>query len=579
MAEWIKAIYTFNFDKLRKIRKENDNFLDENHPELYMIQASISYYLEDYVAGFNYLKQASKYFYHNQLYVHYFISELNKKYLSQLIPDPNEKFDQLQNEILKQIKDEACRINLERTLKSLPNVSDDQFLNDILHFTVSYALFQNLYGKSIQSQEEANTEYTIYAGIPAYKQLQSDVKDFLNYELENYLLLDKYQQNVSIYRMYIRSKLISTSSPDKEDEFLLGIALKGSNIHSTYLNEFDFYIILKYTASVQDLFKDYSVTRFEVDEEGLAYLETIANNILQTRKHGVSISLVRNYWNFIALCGHIRLTQSIVDKVLRSLDGKINYQDFKIYQNEIVNFINNARQQKLLDRRITYLKGILDRALKKMISRGHADYERLIKVLGGTIKELGKVYSNITAIKGLMDKKLNDPLIILYSMSSSNIKNKIRTFYKDVKFNSISQDLDLYCELTENQIISPSEEVEKRVIAFLKKNDQSKENTKIILSNLVQPLVNLYLNDKVINKKDVSKIINKYANEEDKWLINPHNFNYEKFNINWLRSYNLPLLKELSSEVREEIKQQFIKNYQQGNLDKELMNIYFDFFA
>lgn len=117
------------------------------------------------------------------------------------------------------------------------------------------------------------------------------------------------------------------------------------------------------------------------------------------------------------------------------------------------------------------------------------------------------------------------------------------------------------------------------MIAFLKKNDQSKENTKIILSNLVQPLVNLYLNDKVINKKDVSKIINKYANEEDKWLINPHNFNYEKFNINWLRSYNLPLLKELSSEVREEIKQQFIKNYQQGNLDKELMNIYFDFFA
>lgn len=578
-AEWIKELFAFNFDKLRKIRKENDNFLDENHPEMYLIQASISYYLEDYVTGINYLKKASKYFYHSQLYVYYFISELNKKYLSQFIPNSGEQFNQTQNKIFKQLKDESNSINLDQTLRSLPNVGDDQFLNDILHFTVSYSLFQDLYGKSVQSQKEANTIYAMYNGIPAYEQLQRDVEDFLNYELENYLLLDKYQQNVSIYRMYIRSKFISISSPNKENELLFGIPLKERNIHSTYLNRFDMYLILRYTTSVRTLFNDYSVKRFEVDKEGLAYLETISDNILKTRKHKNLISLIRNYWNFIALCGHIQLTQSLVDKVLKSLDDGINYQDFMRYQHIIADFINNARQQNLLDQRITYLKGILDRALRSMISRGYEDYERLIKVLGGSIKELGKEYSNTTTIKGLMNKQLNTTLIDLYSVSSSNIKNRIKTFYKRAKFNSIPENFDLYCNLTENQIILPKEEIEKDIIAYLKENDQSKEETKIVPNSLVRSLVNLYLNDKVVDKKHIKETIDKYASEEDKWLIAPHNFNYKKFNINWLRNYNLPLLRKISSEVGEKVKQQFIKNYQQGNLDKELMNIYFDFFA
>ena len=83
----------------------------------------------------------------------------------------------------------------------------------------------------------------------------------------------------------------------------------------------------------------------------------------------------------------------------------------------------------------------------------------------------------------------------------------------------------------------------------------------------------------MVDKKHIKETIDKYASEEDKWLIAPHNFNYKKFNINWLRNYNLPLLRKISSEVGEKVKQQFIKTYQQGNLDKELMNIYFDFFA
>src|SRR5699024_2498901 len=150
----------------------------------------------------------------------------------------------------------------------------------------------------------------------------------------------------------------------------------------------------------------------EVDKEGLADLETISDNILKTRKQKNLISLIRNYWNVIALYGHIQLNQSLVDKVLKRLDDGVNYQDIMRYQHIIANFINNARQQNLLEKRITYLKSILDRALRSMISRGHEDYERIIKVLGGSIKELGKEYSNTTTIKGLMNKQLDRKSVV-----------------------------------------------------------------------------------------------------------------------------------------------------------------------
>ena len=154
IAQWAEAVFNFDFEKLRKIRSENNNFLNENNPEKYLVQASISYYLEDYIASYNYLKQASKYFYHNQLYVYYFISEVNKKYLSKLIPKPIKDSDTEQNKLLEKIKSETDGINLDRILRSLPNINNDEFLNDILQFTISYSVFQSLYNKHSKLNSE-----------------------------------------------------------------------------------------------------------------------------------------------------------------------------------------------------------------------------------------------------------------------------------------------------------------------------------------------------------------------------------------------------------------------------------------
>ena len=387
--EWVNAVFNFDIETLRKIRTDNENFLNENDPEMYLVQASISYYLRDYLASYRYLKQASKYFYRNQSYVYYFISETNKKYLSKIILNSTKYAGIKHDKILKQIKNETSGILLDRTLKSLPNVSDDEFLNDISRFTISYYVFQDLYGKNNQLKDEANTSFLIHMRPAAYIQIEKDTIDFFKYELKNYLLLDEYLQNINIYRMYISGKLLSTSSPDRKDELMFDGMMTAHNIHSSNLSKFDLFVILKYVGGsegIQKLFSDYSIGNIEVNDDGLSYLNVIADNIMKTKS---KTSSNITYWNLITLCGYIKLTQHAVDEILESMASGIKYNDFYLNRNIIINFINNARHQNLLTRRITYLKKILDEVLNKAVTRGYVDYEHLIRVLGFSIKELG----------------------------------------------------------------------------------------------------------------------------------------------------------------------------------------------
>ena len=178
-------------------------------------------------------------------------------------------------------------------------------------------------------------------------------------------------------------------------------------------------------ASIRELFNSYSIININVNDDGLNYLNIIVDNILKTKNKKL---LNVNYWNLIALCGRINLTQDVVDKILESMIHDINYDNFSQNQNIIIDFVNNARHQNLLIGRITYLKKILDEALREMISRERTDYEHLVKVLGFSIKELGKLYTNNLKIKKMMNMQFDIVLIDLYPVCSNDIKDQIKKF-------------------------------------------------------------------------------------------------------------------------------------------------------
>ena len=305
-------------------------------------------------------------------------------------------------------------------------------------------------------------------------------------------------------------------------------------------------------------------------------LQFTVDNILKTKNKKL---LNINYWNLIALCGRINLTQDVVDKILESMIHDINYDNFSQNQNIIIDFVNNARHQKLLIGRITYLKKILDEALREMISRERTDYEHLVKVLGFSIKELGKLYTNNLNIKKMMNMQFDIVLIDLYPVCSKDIKDQIQKFYQGKIFDPINENLDIYCKLVVNKIIFPREDIEEKIINIFKKDNSSMGDTKPIPGDLLRPLVTLYLNDEILDKQQIKELIGKYAFDIDKWLVDPTNFDYTNFHIDWLKECNLPLLEKLSKEAGEKIKREFINTYQHEYLDKNLLDIYFKYFA
>lgn len=81
----VKAIENFDFEELRNIREENEAYLTDMTPKLYLEQAYISYILFEYVKSYRYLRICSQLFYKKKQFVWYFISEVNRYNLGRII--------------------------------------------------------------------------------------------------------------------------------------------------------------------------------------------------------------------------------------------------------------------------------------------------------------------------------------------------------------------------------------------------------------------------------------------------------------------------------------------------------------
>ena len=94
-------------------------------------------------------------------------------------------------------------------------------------------------------------------------------------------------------------------------------------------------------------------------------------------------------------------------------------------------------------------------------------------------------------------------------------------------------------------------------------------------------LLNLCLNQKELYRMKIEKIFEEDGTKDEKWVINPKEYNYKDFSINWLKHYNAPLIRKLSEnkDINKSIRNCFIEAYGERKLDSELMDIYFHYFA
>ena len=413
-----ELIFKYDFDGLRNLLKENNENLSPEKPEIYMQQAFIYAFFYDYSRAYNALKLAAQAFYARKSYVWYFIAEFNRKYVGRIAVSSFGKHE-MSSTKRKIVEDEIKDLDLERIFQSIPNSGDDSylFLQELKNLTVSSTLFYNIYADSLKTNEEATTKYTFFIGTAAYEKLRNKVRDFDRYETCNYIILDRFTENKSIFDLYIRTILSAINFSDMEsedDEDVCG------NIKPESLTDFDLYIILRYMQQkeTKTLFKEFDIKKLPVSDEGAEYLQAICKSICNEDKYEKpSIYETDRFWVYLALLSHVEVTDDMVYCVFERLNRIKDMFEIRTYKNLINNFIVYICDETSVNNKSIYkLVKQLSEKLVQYIVADKSNVKFLANLLNNLIYFISRgdsQFDNRELIQSLIDEKQK---LLLFNM-------------------------------------------------------------------------------------------------------------------------------------------------------------------
>lgn len=133
-----------------------------------------------------------------------------------------------------------------------------------------------------------------------------------------------------------------------------------------------------------------------------------------------------------------------------------------------------------------------------------------------------------------------------------------------------------------NDIVKPNPEYEQKI--FVDINNIKKKYSNHIpneYENLLTTMCNLYLNDKIIDVEKLKEIIKDSEQDNLIFLSDIENFDYSKFDIEWLTFFHGGLLTDISQNetAKANITKKFCEKIEFGNISKQLLKLYFKYFA
>lgn len=589
---WIKALYNFDYGELNNICEHNTKILSERNVEMYMQQAYICTFLEDYLTAYICLENAANYYYRKREYVWYFIATWNKRNIAQIISNGFIYNRILDADMLETIKFDLDQIDLDRTLQSIPDSGYDnyQFLRDLIGFKVNSELFYDVFRDSVNTNKQANEIYSLFAGLPAYESLRERTIDYYRYILYNYLIVDGYRENSSIFDLYIRTILLSVAAPDKELPIPVGHFGSG-NVHADSLSPDDIHLILRYTnsSSLSKLLRELNIRQIEVDKECENYLKILAENIPT-----VFNSLVSNqkdkFWTFIVLISHISVSDSVIEKVVQTMCS-IDDDEYLSGKNSILSRFVDAIYScgHYSNKDICQsIKKLLHKLLF-LISKDKTDraiYHDSVTAMSAFCSEGHIQLSDRNLIDSLLNSKCEFLVAELAKYCNESTKEHIDDYFKKRRIGNTYQDYKLYALLLIEDIIDLDVKVEKNALAFIRKSsekeqEQEKNGTYSYPKNdLITWYLEVYWKGKIQDSSSLLELIKKFGSGINEWLVDIDGYDYEKMDVSWLTMCNSSLLEELAekADIREKIIKAFKKQYQSKYVDDIVVRIIVKYF-
>ena len=592
IPNWVEAVNTFDYRALKNIVDKNIPYLAESRPQLYAEQGYLYYILKEYFSAYNCFKMATSIYYRQREYIKYFIAETNRYLIGRIVIDSNGTISGVGQSDAKIVKEEINAIDLDRTYRSLPNMGgNNKVLKDIYTFNIAHALFQDAYSTSEKVKEQADSNYTFFSGISAFSSMRRSMEDYYNYIVLNQLAVDRYTEHIKIFRIYFQSIIgsVTAANMGNHDPFHKD---KVGNVHADKLNRFDLMVALKYEEfkKLQRLLKNISIN-LPMEEDAMDYLMVV---ISRYEKWPVkSIFLADNFfWKAILILGYCELNEKLVEITLNKINECINILDYREYGNVIIRFLKNAETHGLINNfNVELIELFLKTEMKYLCNDKTESIMHISLVLQSAwlCQKYMHTYDDKETISQLLSDEGRMLCVKIYPYVGNACKNIICETYKDWKLKRGNQDFDFYCSLVELGILVPDKNAEQEIFSYYKEQRKEAEidkETMFILptqsdNELIFHLVELYLKDCIIDTESLIKIAKERDIESALWLMDYENFDYDLFDINWVKLCSSRLLKEMSSSfsVKQNISKKFVDAYNMGKIDRDLLDVYFHYFA
>lgn len=583
-ADWKDAIKNFNYKRLLKIKEDNSKILSESKPDLYLQQAYISAFLNDYLSSYNCLSNAATSFYRNKAYAWYYIALWNKRNIAKrIIYDPLIK-NSIDKDLFESIQSDFFNIDLEKTLLTIPDLGNEQntFLRDIKDFKFASDLFYDVVSNSIKTSKQAFESYIVFSGVPAYEQLRQQVYDYYSYGLNNYFIVDGYRENNEIFNMFTRSIFSSVTTPDKIAENGLN-DISTKNIRVKNLTNLDLHLILRYISKseLNKLFVEFNIDTVEIDKHCQQYL----NNLIQFMEDAYNLdnSLGENiFWKYINFVSHTKIDSKLAISIVKIFSSSDNFDNWLYEKESISMFINSIFKQELFNNHdlcneVSCLYKKIYGYLYKNVNKIYVFKDIFLNLIA-FCNDGGFCFNDTKIANSLLSESFESLLPVIYKFSSVSVKEIIKNYFSNWKEPDNSSGFDVYSNLVLFGVVSSNKMIETKMLNSYDElvTNINKRNKNVQVFPYYDPLesslINLYLSDKIINKRRFKNIINKRNHDFFKWIIDTENFDYSKFELSWLLKISSDYIKELSKNdsIRHSILTVYKTKYGTEYIDKRI---------
>lgn len=585
-TELEEAIYKFDYKKLQEMKERNLKVLSDKNAEIYLQQATICSFLHDYVMAYTCLSNAIDILYDKKDYARYYIALFSKQNIGKIIQ--YDIYVEIDKDMSERIKRELEALDLEKTFSTIPNLGNEKntFLSELQGFRFVSELFYRAYKASNKARKEANQTYILYSGLSGYEELRIKVFDYYLYCLKNNILADRFMENGELYDIYIRSLLQSLSAPDKGVDNSSWHS--SSNIHARELTDKDIHIILRYADKnmLIGLLREYDTQILRTTDDAKEYIQDLTATIPEALKNPPKYNM-EVFERLLIILARIELCANFVVPIMRSLKGISDSHTFYQMRDALSIFFQALCNQELYGDEVicNEAKNILSILLQFCLDDD--DFYLLVKneivLLINFCYRAGMPYDNNNVFVRLIEKNNKDFLVVdLYPALSEKTQSFIKELYSRHLNEERFQNVVIYPQMVMAGLREPDADIEDKCFNRLDEiNDNRKEGIFEQLSgNPMNRFANLYLAGLVINKERFTKIVSESEDESAKWIVDVENYNYEQFDVKWLRYCKDEYLIELAGNrtVSKKIQDKFYRDYFDGKLEKPEIDIVLKFF-